>query len=207
MDVLKKFDVVLRGISPLIMHSDKLCNPLDPLVKAMKEISSVKKKTDEHYAALAKLEFLGGLYYDEEIGIYLPCKVIMGVIKAAARKYKLGKMTKGITLDAAIGFPLIGYEETTPEKLWEEREKNGDQKHVFSETVVVQVSRIMRTRGIFKKWAVAFKAFLNSELLSPEQFKQILDTAGFEYGVGECRPGLVTGNYGRFRVEKFTELK
>src|SRR5215469_12842136 len=95
----KKFSVNIKGITPLIMHCDKACDPLHPICKAQKEISSIRKKTDEHHIALSKLDFEAALYYDDKLGIYMPSKCLRGCIKAAAKKYKLGKQTKAIMLD------------------------------------------------------------------------------------------------------------
>jgi len=206
MDVLKKFKVHLRSLAPLIMHSDRLANPLHPLAKKLKEISCLKQKKDEHHLAMARIEFEGGLYYSDDIGIYMPSKCLMGCFKAAARKFKLGKQTKAITIDCVPGTPLLGYEKLDPEGLWSILNKKGEQTHVFSESVVVQQKRIMRTRPIFHNWEVEFEVYLNVELLSIQQFKTILETAGFEYGLCELRPEKATGVYGRFELVELTEI-
>src|SRR5260221_5212092 len=208
MDTLKRYNVHLKSLSPVIMHSDKLCNPLNPITKKIKEISSIgKNKKDEHYIAMARLEWEGGMYYNEELGVYMPSKTLMGCFQAAARKFKLGKATKAVTIDCAIGTPLIGYKGMTIEKLWNATNKAGEQTHVFCETVVVSRARIMRTRSIFPKWEVNFDLYLNVELLSIEQLTKIIETAGFEYGLCELRPELATGTYGRFTLESIKEVK
>ena len=45
------------GIAPLLMHNGSLANPLNPKVKEMKEITSLRKKTDENHLELQRLEF------------------------------------------------------------------------------------------------------------------------------------------------------
>ena len=207
MEVLRKINIQLKSLSPLIMHSDKGCNPLHPLTKKIKEISCIMKKKDEHYLAMSRLEFEIGLYYDEEIGIYMPAKCLAACFKAAAKKFKLGKASKAITIDCAIGTPLIGYEKQTPATLWERQDKSGNQIHVFCESVVVNRARIMRTRPIFQNWEVNFDLYLNTELLSIDQLKRIIETAGFEYGLCELRPERATGVYGRFTLEDLKESK
>lgn len=206
MEVLKSYNIHLKSLSPLIMHSDKLCNPLNPMTKKLKEITSLKTKKDEHHLAMAKIEWESTLYYNDEIGIHIPSKCLRGCIKSAAKKFKLGKATKGITVDCAIGTPLIGYEKYTPEKLWEVRNKKDEQTHVFCETVVVNRSRIMRTRPIFPNWEIRFDIYLNHELFSLKQLENVLNTAGFEYGLCELRPENATGTFGRFTLEGIKEL-
>jgi hypothetical protein len=154
---------------------------------------------------MARIEFEGALYYQEDIGIYMPAKCLGGCFKAAAKKFKLGKATKALTIDCAIGTPLIGYEGKNSEQLWQIVNKNDEQLHVFAETVVVNRARIVRTRPIFHKWEVKFDLYLNTELLSIEQLKRIVDTAGFEFGLCELRPEKATGTYGRFTLETLKE--
>lgn len=207
MELLKRYRLHIKGISPLIMHSDKLCNPLHPMTKKMKEITCLKTKKDEHHFAMAKIEWEGGLYYHEDLGVYMPSKCLMGCFKSAAKKFRLGRAIKALTIDCAIGTPLIGYEKITPAELWEIKSKNGEHKHVFCETVVVNRSRIMRTRPIFHNWEIKFDIFLNVELLSLKQLETIIHTAGFEYGLCELRPEKATGVCGRFILESMEELK
>jgi len=203
----KKFKIHLKGLSPLIMHSDRLCNPLDPKAKQLKEISSIRGKKDEHYLAMAELEWFGALYYDEEIGLMIPSKVILGCFQAAARKFKLGKSTKGLMVDCSIGIPLKGFEGKTDKQLWDIKNKAGERQHVFSNTVVVGMARLVRTLPIFQKWELEFEVYLNTELLSEKQLRTIIETAGFEFGFGELRPQNANGTFGRFFLESLEEVK
>lgn len=207
MEIMRKFNVHLKSLSPLIMHSDRGCNPFNPLTKKMKQISSIKNKKEDHFLAMSRIEFELGLYYDEEIGVYLPSKCLMGCIKAAARKQKKGKDTRGISIDCAIGTPLIGHEKSTPEKLWEVVGKNGEQKYVHVEAVKVMRAKIMRTRPIFHSWEVKFDLYLDTECFTAEELKAIIITSGFECGLCEMRPEKATGSYGRFSLESMKEIK
>jgi len=207
MNTSKKFKIHLKGISPLIMHSDKLCNPMDPQAKKLKEISSIRGKKDEHYLAMSEIEWFGALYHDDEVGLHITSKVLLGCFQAAARKFKLGKATKGIMIDCALGVPLIGYEKTTPQKLWDTKNKAGERQYVFYNTVVVGMARLVRTLPIFPKWELNFDLYLNTELLSEKQLVTILNTAGFEFGLCELRPQNASGTYGRFVLESINEIQ
>lgn len=207
MEVLKKYSVHLKGLSPLIMHSDTLCNPLNPLTKQMKEITKIRKKQDEHYLAMASLEWNASIYYDDEIGIYLPSKCLLGCFKSAAKKFRQGKAVKAITIDAALGTPLIGYEGISREQLWNKKNAKGEQIHVYCTSVVVNKSRVIRTLPIFPKWEVKFDIYLNIELLSEQEVEKVIEVAGFEFGLCELRPERASGTYGRFTLEKFQECK
>lgn len=206
MKTLKNYTVHLKSLSPFVMHKDTLADPLHPLKKEMKQLSSIKTKQDEHYLAMAKIEWLAGLYYDDEIGLYLSSKMIIGCLRASARKEKKGLQMKALIIDCLPGASLIGYEGKTPDDLWKTKNAKGEQIHVFTESVNVQKSKTMRTRPIFHKWEVKFKISLDTEILSEDEFKRILERAGFEYGVGELRPQLATGVYGRFELVEMKEI-
>lgn len=48
-----------------MMHSDKLANPLHPATKAHRELTSKRKKVDDDHVAIARSEFIAGVYFDE----------------------------------------------------------------------------------------------------------------------------------------------
>ncbi len=188
------------------MNCDTLANPLHPTTKKLKEITSLKTKQDEHHLAIAKLQWNASLYYDDEIGLYLSSKMIIGCLRASARKEKKGLHMKALIVDCIPGTPLIGYEGMSPEKLWCVKNKKDMQVHVFTESVNVQRAKTMRTRPIFNNWEVKFESFLNTEILSEIELRRIIERAGFEYGVGELRPQLATGICGRFELVEMEEI-
>ncbi len=207
MNNVRKYQVNIVGITPLIMHSDRACNPLSSISKKIKEITSIRKKTDEHHLALSRIEFEAGLYINDELGIYMPAKCLQGTMKSAAKKFKKGKLTKAIILSEPVGYPIPELVGMTPESLYNTVNKSGDHPYVFIESLVVSQSRIMRTRPLFSKWSVMFHLYLDEELMPVEDLKIILETAGNEFGLCELRPGLATGNYGKFKLDSLKEVK
>jgi hypothetical protein len=206
MQTLKRYSIHLKSISPFVMNQDTLANPLHPTTKKLKEFTGLKTKQDEHHLAIAKLQWEASLYYDDDIGVYLSSKMIIGCLRASARKEKKGLHMKAVIVDCIPGTPLIPYEGMTPSKLWTIKNKKDELTHVFTESVNVQRAKTMRTRPIFNQWEVKFDALLNTEILSEIEFKRILERAGFEYGIGELRPQLATGICGRFKLEEMKEI-
>ena len=70
---------------PLIMHNSQLANPLNEFTKAMKELTPKLKKTDQQHADIARLEWRGGLYWNETDGPYLPGLNVRRALLDAAR--------------------------------------------------------------------------------------------------------------------------
>lgn len=206
MDYIKEFSVHIKGVTPFIMNCDKGCDPLDPITKKKKEISGVKSKTDEHHLLMARLDWEQSLYYHHSIGVFLSSKTLMGCLKAAARKTKQGKLMKAVLFDFAMGTPISGFEKTTPEQLWKMVDKNGDQLHSFRDCVTIDNKKIMKVRPIFAKWDVKFNLGLDTTLLSANDLKRIISTAGAEFGIGDMRPEKAAGQYGKFKLEDFKEI-
>ena len=206
MQTLKRYSVHLKSLSPLVMNCDTLADPLNPMTKKMKELTGLKNKQDEHHMAIAKIQWNASLYHDDEIGVYLSSKMIIGCLRASARKEKKGLQMKAVIIDCIPGTPLLPYEGMSPDKLWMVKNKKDAQTHVFTEAVTVQRAKTMRTRPIFHNWEVKFEILLNTEILSEDELRRIIERAGFEYGVGELRPQLATGICGRFELVELKEL-
>ena len=206
MQTLKNYSVHLRSLSPFVMNCDTLANPLNPMTKKMRELTGLKNKQDEHHLAIAKIQWNASLYYDEEIGVYLSSKMIIGCLRASARKEKKGLHMKAVIIDCIPGTPLIPYNKKSPDELWNTLNKKEEQIYVFTEAVTVQRAKTMRTRPIFNKWEAKFNLLLNTEILSEVELKRIIERAGFEYGIGELRPQLATGICGRFELVEMIEL-
>ena len=185
------------------MHSDTLCNPMHPLTKQMKEISSIRNKKDEHHIKMAELEFQACIYYDSNLGVYMPSDCIYASFQAAARKYKLGTYMKAVLLESAIGYPIKELKGKTPVSLWNEKNADGMQKYTYTKSVVVSRSRIMRTRFITQNWSLKISGDLLVELMSIDQLFMIAQTAGLECGLCELRPQKGRGSFGKFTIESF----
>lgn len=187
-----KVRIGIEGTTPLITHNIRLANPLDPIAKAMKVISAKRKKTEDDHLQLARLEFEGGLYLDPEVGPYVPGANVEKCIVEGGRITKQGKQVeRGLFVTDNV-VPLIYDGPRTVEALW------ADENFRSVMAVKVGQSRVMRTRPIFRGWALDVEAELDPGLLSPESLSAILEDAGSMNGLGDYRP-----RYGRFtaRVE------
>lgn len=178
------------GVAPLLMHNGALANPLNPKVKEMKEITSLRKKTDENHYELQRLEFFAGLYLDAKKRLIIPSSNIEGALVEGAKKAKLGK-----TFKAAVMVPedaLLDIDENlTPDDLWARQEEFADVR-----SVLVNNSRVMRTRPIFRRWAIEFSAEFEDSEINADQLVKACQDAGRMVGLCDYRP-----KYGRFTVE------
>lgn len=179
----------ITGVSPLLMHSGQLADPSNPFAKDMKKISGKKAKTEADYEALARLEFLGGLYLFERRPC-IPGEMVEATLVNAAKRVRRGpQATVGILSDGA--FPLTYPGPRDPVQLWEDRQ--------FRLTVGVrlQKARVMRTRPLFRRWSADLVIDYMPEHLNSGDVEEFVGIAGRAIGFGDWRP-----RYGRFTAER-----
>ncbi|MFZ3286537.1 MAG: hypothetical protein WA191_06770 [Telluria sp.] len=186
MDILK---LKLTGTTPLMMHSDRLANPLLAETKAHKSLTSKRKKTDDDHLAIARSEFISGLYWSEKAGVFIPGQNFDATFLAGAKLQKLGTAWKRGALVMTDRAKLLYDGPKTPERLWD------DTRFIDCRGVKVGTAKIMRYRPIFTEWAVELDIAFNSEILDEGEVKKALSDAGSLIGVCEYRP-----RFGRFEV-------
>lgn len=181
------FTLSLTGTSPLLMHSAQLSDPLNSWTKQVAKVSGKRRKTDDDHEELARLEHRGGMYFDSDFGPYIPGANIEATLFRGASKHKLM---------SALKTALIIPEEVNPLAYDGPRDADGlwkDKRFVHRASVKVSTSRVIRTRPMFPQWGVTVTGMLDTEVIDPDQFETILDTAGRMIGLGDWRP-----RFGRF---------
>lgn len=193
-----KISIRFVGARPLLMHSDRGVNPLDPAVKAHKKLTGVRNKTDEIQEKIARSEFELSMYFDADvhdkdgklmkagIGPYIPCAMIEASLRDAA---KLSKRGKDVGRAVMVVEPIVALEYDGPrtiQGLW-------DAKFYDMRSVVVQRARTMRCRPIFPEWELNFSLWVNANIFNVDTIEQIARAAGEFGGLGDYRP-----QYGRF---------
>lgn len=185
-----EFRITITGTAELLMHSARLSNPLDPVAKAMKKVSSKRTKTDEDYEELARLEHAGGLYHDPDVGPYIPGENIQRCLMDAAKVTRSGvKVTRGVFISTDVN-PLGYRGPRDVDGLW----ADDNFRHMAS--VKIQQNRVIRCRPRFRQWSVEAEGTLDTAVLSLEDLTAIAETAGAMIGLGDYRP-----RFGRFRAE------
>lgn len=185
---LQSMQVVIRGISPLLMHNGQTADPLNKFSKQMKAITGKRKKTEEDYAEMSKIEWHAGLYVDKDGDLIIPSTLIEASIQDGAKKSKLGKAFKSavfINDDAKLD---IGTKKKASE-LW------GDDQYRDVRGVRVGQSRVMRTRPVFNQWKCSFVLHFDDEQVNEADVVRAMEDAGSKSGLGDFRP-----RFGRFEI-------
>ncbi len=199
---LKTITVEIEGTRRLLMHSGRLANKYDPIVKEIASYTKKKSKmTESDDDRVAYLKFKGGMYFDDEMGPFIPSDSLLKTIQEGAAARKQGKdVQAGVQLVDEIGYKLQYQGPRDVDALWSFTDKGGFRSFVDIRLGVVNRGRIPIVRPIFPKgWKVQFDLLLIEESgLTPDDIRAAIDRAGLLKGLGDYRP-----RYGLFRVTKF----
>lgn len=187
--------VQLIGKNAIILHNGQTADPRNHFSKAIKEISSKRKKTDADLDQLALIEFMAGLYVIDD-DIVVPDYVLEPTFVAGAKKSKSGVQAKTgifVTKNASLEFDgkpdVINYD--TLKELFE------GGKHHLSIGVKVGTSKVIRTRPCLRNWSCVVDLEFDTEFVNRSQVLGFVRDAGRQVGLCDWRP-----KYGRFEVEE-----
>ena len=196
-----KFKLV--GETPILMHNNRLANPLDKYSQEMSKKSGKRKKTIEDIWELARIEWEGGLYLqDGEIKI--PMRVIRKTFERGATKQKNGMLWKTGCFVKEDYCPLkysgpkisIEKNDAVPNP---ELDKYFD-KFIFQAMVRVGTATLLRTRPMFENWSLETTVYFDASVINRETLIQTAIDAGRFVGLCDWRIEK-GGQYGRFAVE------
>jgi hypothetical protein len=174
-------------MTTLLMHSTRGVNPLDPLSREMKKITSKRTKTEEDLLAMMRFDYELSAYHDKDLGFYLSAEMLEACIREGCKANKNGQKAK-IAIFVVEEKIVLGHD--GPSTI-EEAYAEVDMKDI--RTVTVNNSKILRCRPRFNRWWLEFTVELDETILSFEEFCHALDIAGRQKGLGDYRP-----RYGRF---------
>lgn len=193
---MKRVNVEVRGIQPLLMHSPQGVDPTHPLVREKKALTSKppKKKTDADHETVDWLDYQLAIYFNGK-HVYVPDTAIMGTLRAGAAEASNGKnVLAGVDI-AELEVPLIYEGPQTVRELY-------DQRFVDRRPAGVQKARVMRVRPRFNVWALRFSLVVDEAVIALDKVRTSLEVAGLRKGLLDHRP-----RFGRFEVTSWKEAK
>lgn len=160
----------------------------------MKAVSSKRKKTDADYDEMARLEWLAGLYRIDG-DLVIPDYVIESTVIGGAKKSKRGPQAKcGLFFTEHASLQFDGKPDVINDETLAEMFASGNFTHTIG--VKVGMSKVMRTRPIFRSWSLVATCQFDPDVLNQRDIEEIASDAGKLVGLGDWRP-----KHGRFEAE------
>lgn len=177
---MKRIQVELEGVSPLLMNSPK----------AMFEEKRITMKTKK-YDNVEQAEKVA--YRDKKGMLYVPSEAIKGSMINAASYKKVGKFSLKPIIASAVRIEPLEISLGTKDY------------EIDLRTVVIQrKDRVIKARPKIEDWKIKFTVVYNEEMISdPNIIRECLKEAGERVGILDFRPQKM-GSFGMFKVTKFT---
>lgn len=176
---MKKIQLHLTGISPLLMHS----------TAGMNVVNDGLKTRSSHITGEEEAEM--GAYRNPDGSLCFPTIGVLRSLWDAASGIKVGKLTArkalaGLllqeefgTLTDDLGTPLTKFE-------------------VDQRFVKVGTARVPRCRAKILEWQMVVNVEYDPNLLTIQAIEELLNRAGSLVGIGDYRPSTGGGPFGRF---------
>jgi hypothetical protein len=179
----------LKGLTPLLMSSGEADRESDTYV-AYRMLSKKRGKTVEDESRLRELEWYTRLYFDEEIGCYIPGKNVKEMLRAASTKIRKGEDIKRSLIIPDYRLPLIHKGPQTAAELWAAG---------FSFVAMVSNAgpgsgRVERCRPCFDQWEIRTEIAFDPEDLDTNDVRFAVERSE-KYGLGDYRP-----DFGSFKA-------
>jgi hypothetical protein len=185
---MKLLVVKIEGTQPLLMHNERLANPLDAISKKLKVLTKKGKGVARDNEKIAMTEFEGGLYYDVETGPYVPGWNMGACLKEAAKDERNGKNFSSFVSIVEEKLPIEYKGPRDIEGMW-------NAGYYDMRMVRNQASKVLRTRPKFDKWGLTFTIEYDEKRLDEETILRTVDKSGSIARLGDYR-----ARYGRFKV-------
>lgn len=185
---MKSATYTVRGTTPLLMHSERLANPFDPLTVELKTLTKRRNKTQDDLLEIARIEWLGGLYHDES-GIFLPGYNVLAALVGGGKMRKLGTAIKRGAIVQEDKVPVEYSGPKNPDELFKNK------SFVDIRSVKVGTSKVSRCRPKFTDWKITFTLLYANDTLQKSDLDLVVQDTGAMIGIGDYRP-----RFGRFEV-------
>lgn len=180
---MKKIEVEIKGMTPLLMNSPKAM--IDEMTKSTRK-TTVKYNPKEEAEKLT--------YKKENGELYVPAEAIKGCLVGASSYKKFGRYSaRPIIAGGVIISPRqVGL---------------GTKKYdIDLRTVVIQRNRVVKARPMINEWKLKFIIEYDDSLIaSGDMIKPILEEAGKRVGLLDFRPAKL-GNFGMFEIVSWKEI-
>lgn len=197
---IKQATVKVTGIAPLLQNNPQTADPFNRFAKAMKAITNKRTaKTDDDLIELGNLETESKVYFDDEIGVYVPATWLTEAINVTAFAVaKIGKAKMRGGLFATEPKVKLHYRDMGKVKTITDVVMNP----VFRHRMLLKQGqvRVPKDAPIYHDWSFQTVIEFDDTVLDFGSLKRIVERAALYGGFGDFRP-----TFGRAKAE-VTEL-
>lgn len=180
--------IKIVGTQPLLQNNPQTVYRFNEYNRKMSAINSKgTKRTDEDYRELADLEVRSRIFFDDELGVYVPASWVISSIcgnsNAVAKIAK--KNIRGALFATEEKIPLL-YENMQNVKTADDIVFNHDFRLMMN--LKQGQVRVMKSSPIFHKWSFETTVEFDDKIIDPRSLTSIVIHGAKYGGFGDFRP-------------------
>lgn len=179
--------ITVTGMNYLLQNNPQTVDPFNRYTKAKKTITDKRIKTEDDLLELGNIETESKVYFDDELGVYVPTRWLTEAICTGAYaviKVGRGKMRGGVfaTADKA----KLLYEGSDKVKTIADVVMNPKFRH---RAMLPQgQSRVPKDFPIFKKWSFSTVVEFDDTVVEFAGIRKVMERTAQYVGFGDFRP-------------------
>jgi len=194
---MKNLKCKVVGNNEIRINNPQAADPLNRYYKAMKEINSIhhSKKTDADRQKLENISIESALYFNSELGVYVPTTWIMSAIGAVS--YSLCNIGKKVIREGVYMNQdklKLNYSGMQSVKTIEDVVLNPEFRAV--EFHKIGTAKVAKGTPKFENWSFNIDLEFDEEVVTESQLRAIVKMMVERKGFGDFRP-----TYGRGCIE------
>lgn len=186
--------IVVTGISPLLQNNPQTVDPFNHYAKAKKAITNKRTaKTDDDLLELGNLETESKLYFDDEIGVYVPATWITeAIICTGFSVAKIGRAKMRGGLFATESKIKLKYRGMNKVKTITDVVMNPEFRHrmLLKQGQV----RVPKDAPIFHDWSFDTAVEFDDTVVDMGSLRRIVERSAKYGGFGDFRPTFGRAN-------------
>jgi hypothetical protein len=180
--------ITVTGINYLLTNNPQTVDPFNRYSKAKKAITNKRAgKTEDDLIELGNIETESKIYFDDEVGVYVPTRWLTEAICTAAfRIIKVGKDKMRGGVFAAEEKAKLSYAHMDKVKTIKDVVMNPEFRH---RAMLPQGQvRVAKDFPIYKKWSFTTNIEFDDTVVDFEGLKRIVEYTSMYVGFGDFRP-------------------
>lgn len=185
---IRQINISVSGVNPLLQNNPQTVDRFNPYTRTMAKINAKKtRRTDEDYRDLQNLEVRAKIFWDDDIGIYVPSSWLMAAI--ASTSFKKAKVSK-----ADVRGSVFATEDRIPLKYRDQAKVKtpddivGNPDFRINLTLKQGQVRVVKAAPIFHQWSFKTALEFDDNLIDAESLQDIIKHAAMYGGFGDFRP-------------------
>lgn len=185
---IRQATITISGISPLLQNNPQTVDPFNPYAKAKKALTDKgRRKTEDDLIEIGNIETRSKLYFDDQVGVYVPARWLTeAIVTAAFGTIKIGKdkMRGGVfSTEDKIALRYDGIEQvkTADDVIY-------NPKFRLRMGIPQGKDRVAKDWPIFHGWSFGTVIEFDDSVADFNGIKRIVEKTAKYVGFGDFRP-------------------